>query len=128
VDLEKLNISGIDDVYLISSARKEFAKSVNEMWKDSPPWQRYQKRLIQDLAVLEQEKSAAIRLPQFEKLANEKDLYCIRHPETRKNVRVIYTIWENDIILLVAFLEKTAGDYPKAIDNAKKRLAWLISG
>jgi mRNA-degrading endonuclease RelE of RelBE toxin-antitoxin system len=125
VELEKLNMSGIDDVYLISSVKKEFANAVNEMWKDNPPWQRYQKKLIQDLAVLEQERGMVFDLPQFEKLEDKNNLYCIRHPETKKNVRVIYTILDGNIILLVAFLEKNDGSYKKAIKTAKKRLVWL---
>ena len=39
-------------------------------------------------AVLEQEKDRAIDLPQFEKLTGFDKLYSIRHPESRKNVRV----------------------------------------
>lgn len=55
----------------------------------------------------------------------EEKLYSIRHPETPKNVRVIYTIVEGVVILLGAFLEKNDGDYQKAINTAKKRLKWL---
>lgn len=108
--------------------QKEFHKSVNEQWKNNPPWQRYQKKLIQDLAVLDIEKKRAIDFPQYEKLSGEKELYCIRHPESKKNVRIIYTIAKDAIvILLVAFLEKNDGDYPNAINVAKQRLKWLNS-
>ena len=59
-------------------------------------------------------------------MSGEEDLYSIRHPESKKNFRVIYTIYEgNIIILLIAFLEKNDGDYKKAIRVAKKRLEWL---
>ena len=93
-----------------------------------PPWQRYQKKLIQDLAVLDIEKEQAIDLPQYEKLSGEDKLYSIRHPETKKNVRIIYTIVDGAIvILLVAFLEKNDGDYQNAINVAKQRLKWLDS-
>lgn len=78
-----------------------------------------------DLAVLEQEKERAIDLQQFEKLSGVERLYSIRHPESRKNVRVIYTIEEDAIILLTAFLEKSSGDYQRAINTAQKRLKWL---
>ncbi len=62
---------------------------------------------MQDLAVLDMEKERAIDLPQYEKLSGEKELYSIRHPESKKNVRIIYTISDDVIvILLVAFLEK----------------------
>ena len=84
--------------------------------------------MIQDLAVLDIEKECAIDLPQFEKLSGENELYSIRHPESKKNVRIIYTIAEGAVvILLVAFLEKNDGDYQKAINAAKKRLKWLNS-
>ena len=124
--LEKIDIEGLNDVYALSIVQKEFKKAVNEQWKSNPPWKRYQKKLIEDLAVLDTEKEKAIDLPQYEKLRDEEKLYSIRHPETKKNVRVIYTIAEGKIIiLLVAFLEKNAGDYQKAIAVAKKRLKWL---
>lgn len=55
----------------------------------------------------------------------KKDLYSIRHPESKKNVRVIYTIIEDAVILLTAFLENNDGDYRRAISVAKKRLNWL---
>lgn len=83
--------------------------------------------MIQDLAVLEIGKERAVDLPQFEKLAGEDRLYSIRHPESKKNVRIIYTIIDNVVILLTAFLEKNDGDYQKAINVANKRMKWLES-
>jgi len=127
VELEQICIEGITKTYAISSVKKEFRKAVNEPWKEKTPWLRYQKKLIEDLAVLEQEMEKATDLPQFEKLTGEDDLYSIRHPESKKNVRVIYTIWEEKIILLTAFLEKNVGDYLRAINVAKGRLIWLFS-
>lgn len=128
MQLEKLDIEGLNDVYALDVIRKEFSKAVSECWKEEAPWQRYQKKLIQDLAVLDEEKEGAIDLPQYEKLSGEEGLYCIRHPETKKNVRVIYTIVEGEsIILLTAFLEKNAGDYQKAIRLARTRMKWLES-
>lgn len=128
MELEKISIiDGIDSIYTISNLKKEFKKAVNEQWKENPPWKRYQKKLIEDLAVLDQEKERAINLPQFERLSNKDKLYSIRHPESKKNVRIIYTIEGNNIILLIAFLEKNDGDYKKAINTAKKRLKWLNS-
>lgn len=127
MDLEKICIPGIDNTYAISNVKKEFHKAVDEPWKETPPWKRYQQKLIEDLAVLEQEKERAVDLQQFEKLNGVERLYSIRHPESKKNVRVIYTI-ENDVVILVtAFLEKNAGDYQRAIATAKKRLQWLDS-
>lgn len=79
------------------------------------------------MAVLEIEKEKAIDLPQFEKLTGQGKLYSIRHPESKKNVRVIYTIVDNLVILLTAFLEKNDGDYQNAIKTANKRLSWLES-
>ena len=128
MELEKIDINGLNDIYALSVVQKEFTKSVNEQWKSNPPWQRYQKKLIQDLAVLDMEKEHAIDLPQYEKLIGEKELYSIRHPESKKNVRIIYTIVEGGIvILLIAFLEKNDGDYQNAINVAKRRLRWLNS-
>lgn len=127
MELEKIRIEGINDTYAISSLKKEFRKAVDEPWKEKEPWERYQKKLIQDLTVLEQEKESAIDLQQFEKLNGVDRLYSIRHPESRKNVRIIYTIDEDVIILLTAFLEKNSGDYKREIDTAKKRLKWLDS-
>ena len=68
VELEKICIPGIDNTYVISNVKKEFRKAVDEPWKEEPPWRRYQQKLIEDLAVLEQEKERAIDLQQFEKL------------------------------------------------------------
>lgn len=56
MQLEKICIRGLDNTYAISAIRKEFRKAVDEPWKTVPPWQRYQRKLIEDLAVLEQEK------------------------------------------------------------------------
>ena len=127
MELEKIDIEGINNTYAISSVKKEFIKAVGESWKKIPPWQRYLKKLIEDLAVLEQEKEMAIDLPQFEKLTGFERLYSIRHPESKKNVRVIYTIYDSSIILLTAFLEKNDSDYQRAIKTANKRLRWIDS-
>lgn len=125
MELEKIRITGIENTYAISALKKEFRKAVDEPWREIPPWLRYQRKLIEDLAVLEQEKERAIDLPQFEKLNGGGDIYSIRHPESRKNVRVLYCIFEGSIILLTAFLEKNEGDYQRGIAVANKRLKWL---
>lgn len=128
MELEKLDIYGLNDIYAIDIVQKEFKKAVDEPWKKDPPWKRYQKKLIQDLAVLDIKKEHAIDFPQYEKISGEDKIYSIRHPETKKNVRVLYTITENgEIILLTAFLEKNEGDYQKAIRVAKNRIKWLES-
>lgn len=106
MELEKICITGINNTYAISSVKKEFRKAVDETWKEEPPWKRYQQKLIEDLAVLEQEREGAVDLQQFEKINGVDRLYSIRHPESKKNVRLIYTIEAGAIILLVAFLEK----------------------
>ena len=107
----------------MSIVQKEFKKAVNEQWKEKPPLERYQKKLIADLVVLEAEKEKAIDFPQYEKLNDEKNLYSMRHPEAKKNVRVIYTIFNKSlIILLTAFLENNKSDYKNAIKVAKTRL------
>ena len=84
MELEKICITGILNTYAISNVKKEFRKAVDEPWKDAPPWKRYQQKLIEDLAVLEQEKERAIDLQQFEKLNGVDGLYSIRHPESQK--------------------------------------------
>ena len=84
------------------------------------------KKLLADLAVLDIEKEKAIDLAAFEKLTNEKDLYSIHRPNSRTNVRIIYTIIDRKIIiLLTVFLEKNKSDYQNAISVAKNRLKQL---
>lgn len=56
MELEQLLIEELEEIYAISSVKKEFRKAVDEAWRENAPWQRYQKKLIADLAVLEQEK------------------------------------------------------------------------
>ena len=56
MELEKINVNGLRDIYAINVIQKEFRKAVDEPWKENPPWQRYQKKLIEDLAVLDMEK------------------------------------------------------------------------
>lgn len=89
---------------------------MEEFWTLS----RISKKLLADLAVLDIEKEKAIDLAAFEKLTNEKDLYSIHRPNSRKNVRIIYTIIDRKIIiLLTVFLEKNKSDYQNAISVAK---------
>lgn len=127
MELEKIDINGLNDIYTLDVVQKEFRKAVDEPWKEIPPWKRYQKKLLQDFAVLDEHKESAIEFSQYERLSTEEKLYSIRHPETPKNVRVIYTITEGVVILLHAFLEKNDGDYQKAIRVAKNRLRVLES-
>ncbi len=127
MELEQIVIGGANSIYAISSVKKEFQKAVNEIWKSNPPWSRYQKKLIGDLVVLDQDKEKALDYPQYEKLTGEDNLYSIRHPESKKNVRVLYTIWLGNVILLTAFLEKNDADYQRAIKKAKNRIKWLYS-
>ena len=125
MELQKIEINGLNDVYALAVVKKEFEKAVDEKWKNQPPMKRYQEKLLANLAVLDIEKERAIELPQYEKLVGEENLYSIRHPRTGKNVRVLYTIVDGSIIILVAFLEKNDGDYRKAINVAKNRLRKL---
>ncbi|WP_022766637.1 type II toxin-antitoxin system RelE/ParE family toxin [Butyrivibrio sp. XPD2006] len=125
--LEHIGIEGLSDIYIISNVKKEFEKAVDEIWKRNPPWKRYHGKMIQDLAVLQCQKEKAIDLECFEKIKD--DIYSIRHPETRKNVRVLYTITDNgEVILLTVFLEKNDNDYNIAIKRAEYRLRWLNEG
>ena len=121
------NMEGLDKIFAVSNLKKEFQSAVNEQWKTKPPWKRYQKKLIADLVVLSQEKERAVDLANFEKLRDTDRLYSIRHPKSKKNIRVIYTVDEGAIILLVAFLEKNDGDYKRAINVAERRLKLLES-
>ena len=59
MELEQLLIEELEEIYAISSVKKEFRKAVDEAWRENAP----QKKLIADLAVLEQEKDRAIDLP-----------------------------------------------------------------
>ena len=123
MELHKINLEGydyVDNIYAVSVLEKEFSNAVDEPWNIEPPWKRYQSKLIQNLVILSEQLEQAIRLREFEQL--EKDIYSIRHPNTPKNVRVIYTIYEGNVILLHAFLEKNDSDYKRAIRIAKKRL------
>lgn len=126
MELEQIVAPGLNNIYSLSVVKKEFRNSVDEPWKDTDPYPRYQKKLLEDLAVLDDQKEDTITLLQYEKLTGEERLYSIRHPNTKKNVRVLYTIVNGTyIILLHAFLEKSSNDYKKAITVAKKRLKWL---
>ena len=128
VELEKLEIEGLNDVYALSVVKKEFKKAVDEPWRDEKPLKRYQKTLLQDLAVLDAQKEKAIVFEQFELLSGTENLYSIRHPKTQKNVRVLYTFTERlEVVLLVAFLEKSTSDYQNAMRTASSRLKWLKS-
>ena len=126
MELKKIDINGLNDIYAVDVFEKEFKKAVEESWKSDPPWKRYQTKLIKNLVVLDTEKEQAVRLKQFEKLSGTGELYSIRYPETNKNFRVIYTVYEeNFIILLAAFQEKNDGDYRRAVAVAEKRLRQL---
>ena len=126
MELKKIDINGLNDIYAVDVFEKEFKKAVDESWKSDPPWKRYQTKLIKNLVVLDTEKEQAVRLKQFEKLSGTEELYSIRYPETNKNFRVIYTVYEeNFIILLAAFQEKNDGDYRRAVAVAEKRLRQL---
>lgn len=127
VELECLNNNVLKNTYALSCVKEEFQKAVNEKWRQSPPWERYQKKLIGNLAILEDYKEQAITLVQFEKLTGVDNLYSIRYPKAKKNIRVIYTIYGDSIILLKAFLEKSDSDYQRAIKISKERLKQLIN-
>ena len=126
MELKKIDINDLNDIYAVDVFEKEFKKAVDESWKSDPPWKRYQTKLIKNLVVLDTEKEQAVRLKQFEKLSGTEELYSIRYPETNKNFRVIYTVYEeNFIILLAAFQEKNDGDYRRAVAVAEIRLRQL---
>lgn len=125
--LKRIDIYGLNDIYAVSMLEKEFKNAVDEPWKTEPPWKRYRKKLLLNLAVLDEYKEQAIDFPQYEKLSGEDKLYSIRYPNSKKNVRILYTIVEGYVILLTAFLEKNDGDYQRAIHLAKKQIRELES-
>ena len=123
---EKLEIEGLNDVYALSVVKKEFKKAVDEPWRDEKPWKRYQKALLQDLAILDAQKEKAIVLNNLS-LYRERKI-CIVYVIHTKNVRVLYTFTERlEVVLLVAFLEKSTSDYQNAMRTASSRLKWLKS-
>ena len=123
-----LKMNGFERIYQVDCFTKEFQDAVNEIWLGKSPYKRYQKKLIEDLAVLDDYGENAIKLPQFEALSNTKcRLYSIRHPKTKKNVRILYVISKGSIILLTAFLEKNISDYTNGISRSEKRYSDLIS-
>lgn len=125
MDLQKLTC--FNRIYQVDCFQKEFSDAVNEIWKLKKPYERYQKKLLQDLSVLDDQGEKAINLPQFERLSQTKyRMYSIRHPETKKNVRVIYVIEDGLVVLLTTFLEKNDSDYSNGIKRANKRYEALI--
>ena len=74
MELKKIDINGLNDIYAVDVFEKEFKKAVDESWKSDPPWKRYQTKLIKNLVVLDTEKEQAVRLKQFEKLSGTEEL------------------------------------------------------
>ena len=61
MELKKIDINGLNDIYAVDVFEKEFKKAVDESWKSDPPWKRYQTKLIKNLVVLDTEKEQAVR-------------------------------------------------------------------
>lgn len=122
--LEK--VKGLQNVYLLSCVKEEFEDAVNESWRIIPPWERYQDKLMRNLAVLDQEKEMAVRLANFERLSGCDGIYAIRYPNSKKNIRVLYIIEDENVVLITAFLEKKSSDYNRAIKRAKSRIKYLM--
>lgn len=127
MELVQIDINGLNNIYALDCFEKEFRKAVDENWKENPPFLRYQTKLLRDLAILDDQKEKAIKLPEFEKLTNEIGLFSIRHPHSNLNLRVIYTVTKGVVILITAFLEKSRNDYTKAIRVSRDRYEWIIS-
>ena len=125
--LVKIDINKLEDIYSLDCFEKEFRKAIGEIWKQNPPFLRYQKKLLIDLSVLDDQKENAVKLPEFERLTDEIGLFSIRHPHSNINMRVIYTIEEGFVILITVFIEKNRSDYNKAIKISRKRRKWIIS-
>ena len=125
--LVKIDINKLEDIYSLDCFEKEFRKAIGEIWKQNPPFLRYQKKLLIDLAVLDDQKENAVKLPEFERLTDEIGLFSIRHPHSNINMRVIYTIEEGFVILITVFIEKNRSDYNKAIKISRTRRKWIIS-
>lgn len=125
MELIKISIGDITNLFALSAAIDEFEKCSDELWSETPPWKRYQGKLMSELVVLSEHKERAITLAHFEKINSVDGLYSIRNPKTKKNLRVLYTIQEGYIILLTVFLEKSKNDYKKAIAIASSRMKLL---
>ena len=107
---------------------KPFIKELSDLFnKSKGELKKYQSYLLGCLKILE---NSNIRLAQtpFELLnCDGYNLYRIKSPSKKKNVRVIY-IYEYDdngtdnIILLCAFEEKNRSDYQNNIKKAIKRI------
>ena len=125
--MELLKLNTYNRIYQTDCFSNEFSEVVNEGWAKKAPYKRYQKKLLTDLFVLDEYGENSIQFPQFEELSDTKiRLFSIRHPKTKKNVRVIYAIIEGIIVLLTAFLEKNTSDYARGIRRAENRYKLLI--
>lgn len=111
-------------VYEVDCFQKEFHDMANEKLVLTPPFPRYQHWLIKSLTILEEYGSSAIKFKNFEKLEDiEPKLYSIRYPKSKLNPRVLFYCINNDeILLLVAFKEKSKSDYVKNTKLAISRL------
>lgn len=114
-------------VYEVDCFQKEFKNVTKEKIVESPPYPRYQKWLIGALAILEESGRKALVLEKFEQLENvTPDLFSIRYPKSKLNIRVIYVYLEDDdILLLDVFRETSKSDYARHIKLAKNRLKAL---
>ena len=62
----------------------------------------------------------------FEKLKNAKDLYSMRFCMKNKNIRILFSFYENNVLLLCAFHErqgKNVSEYEAFIPSAQTRFA-----
>ena len=62
MELEQIVAPGLNNIYSLSVVKKKFRNSVDEPWKITDPYPRYQKKLLEDLAVLDDQKENAITL------------------------------------------------------------------
>ena len=120
--MELVRFLDFEKFYMIDCFDNEFKKVT-----DNSTY--YRKWLIRELHVLENEGKNAIKFRRkFELLHNEKEnLYSMMFKPSEINLRIIYTMDEDDAVLLVPFKEKSRSDYENAKEKAKKRIKALIS-
>ena len=120
-------------IYEVDGFIEEFCSVVDESQSTEPP-PRYLKWLSGKLAVLDDKKEKAIILRDFEDLKEtitidntQYRIHSIRYPRSQINPRVLYTIHEDEIIILLCSFQESKGrqDYRKAIARAKSILGMI---
>lgn len=124
--IKKFDINQLKRVFYVNTfekdLKKQFAKSNAELTE-------YYKYLLANLTVLDEAATPPTE-GNFEKLTLDNyNIYRLKSPSKRKNVRVLYFYLENDnIILLSAFQEKNKSDYKNNINKAVETIKNIERG